>query len=932
MHTSPRRRRTRGRQLVTVLTCLGLVLAGAAAPALGSSVPARRLTVAAPAAPATGDPDRGTWSVQPGGRATWSLSWRSPRRLPITGARPRVVATAPVGQVPAGGEAGVATLLEDGRTVTVTVHSASRPSPDAFDVVLSGRRLDEPAATPAPGGIPGRLTRWTAPPRRLLEVDPGRAGDLPVSREDYRLPSISVPGLARRVEMVGHVVKPATPDPTHPLVVLLHGRHDYCYDKRTGEGTYRWPCRPGSLPVPSHLGYDYLQRLLASQGYVTVSIAANGVNGQDGPLADGGTDARSRLVRAHLDRWAAWDGDTQETDLRRVVLLGHSRGGEGVSRASLEIPLSAAYRVVGQVLVAPTDFARQTTPYVPTVTLLPSCDGDVSDLQGQAYTDLSRGLATGDTALKSSVMVVGANHNFFNTQWTPALATGPASDDWGARRGVCGRAAVTRLTAEEQRRVGRAYVAGAVRLFAGEEGSFTPMYDGSAVRVGSTGDAVVLSHALGGGREVRAPQAGSPLTPALDAATRICLGVTSWDRARTGECGRFAGDRTATPHWPPSWSLVPTQAAFEMSWTEAGARGGFVLPRPLDAGTDAWLDLRAVVDGRRGDVDLAVTLTDDTGASATVVPQAGGTLPAFPQDEGRPGPYWAQTLRLATADLDGVDTSALTTVELTGLSADGRVWLLDVAAVQPRLAPVPVSRVPLVDLGELRVQERDGGTWTARVPLTVTGAVTTPAELRVAAVDELSGLPAGSVRVTVPVGATRSTIAWPVAGNDIDDLPRSVTFTGHAVRDVMARDHLGLLAVADDDPAPALTVRTVDDLVREGEDAAWRLTLSQAVGYPVVVFLEARRGDRSTPVVRDDDLGRRWARRFVFCPGKDPRPLDECELAYWTRIPPGERSLTVDVPLRQDGRVEPRESLTLRVLTETLGSSSPLTVRVARSR
>ena len=120
------------------------------------------------------------------------------------------------------------------------------------------------------------------------------------------------------------------------------------------------------------------------------------------------------------------------------MLVGHSRGGEGVDRASIQIPLSAPYRIAGQVLVAPTDFGIQTAPYVPTVTLLPYCDGDVSDLQGQKFTDVSRDLAAGDTSLKSSVLVMGANHNFFNTEWTPGIAP-PRLGRLGRRTPPAGR-------------------------------------------------------------------------------------------------------------------------------------------------------------------------------------------------------------------------------------------------------------------------------------------------------------------------------------------------------------------------------------------------------------------------------------------------------------------------------------------------------------
>ena len=73
-----------------------------------------------------------------------------------------------------------------------------------------------------------------------------------------------------------------------------------------------------------------------------------------------------------------------------MILVGHSRGGEGVNRASLDLPTDEGYHVTGQVLIGPTDFAFQAAPAMPTVTLLPYCDGDVADLQGQNFTDDGR--------------------------------------------------------------------------------------------------------------------------------------------------------------------------------------------------------------------------------------------------------------------------------------------------------------------------------------------------------------------------------------------------------------------------------------------------------------------------------------------------------------------------------------------------------------
>ncbi len=90
---------------------------------------------------------------------------------------------------------------------------------------------------------------------------------------------------------------------------------------------------------------------------------------------------------------------------------------------------------------------------VPSATILPGCDGDVSDLQGEVYVDGTRGVSKG-TALHSAVYVEGADHNFFNTEWTPGQAEAPASDDFyddpDQRDPVCSPGAATRLTADQQ--------------------------------------------------------------------------------------------------------------------------------------------------------------------------------------------------------------------------------------------------------------------------------------------------------------------------------------------------------------------------------------------------------------------------------------------------------------------------------------------------
>ena len=883
-----------------------------------------------PGEPAQPADDVGRWSITATGPDTWTVAWRAPDRLPITSDRPTIVAAEGLPGLPTGAPLGVPTVAEDGRTVEVAVVSAEPPSPESLDVVLSGEVLDEGTVAPSDAG-PQR--QWEEPVRELLDVDPGERGDLPVTTSDYdRRGGLEIAGMRSPVEVVGHVVKPApeAEDPSHPLVVFLHGRHNPCYNPENGRMAWRWPCPGAQVPVPSHLGYDYVQQLLASQGYVTVSIAANGINAQDDAHPDGGASARSQLVQAHLDQWVRWSGQRYEVDLDKVVLVGHSRGGEGVSRAALEIPLSAPYTVAGQVLIGPTNFGRQTTPYVPTVTVLPSCDGDVIDLQGQIYTDVARGLADGDTSMKSSVMAVGANHNYFNTEWTPRLAAAPAIDDWGGKGGVCGRGTETRLTAAEQRRVGKAYVAGAVHLFADGDQAYRPMYDGSAVRVRSTGDAVVLSHMVGGDRTTRVPGPDATLTPAVGAETALCEGLTPWGRTRKPLCGRYARTVSSTPHWPAAGSLVPTDTAFEMSWEATGGRGGLRLATPLDLTGSDWLDLRTVVDPKVGDVTVRVRITDGDGASVSVDPVGGTALPALPHgDRWVPGKYWAQTLRVDTAELTGIDTSAVSEVELVGTSDHGRVWVLDLAAAEATLPPVPARRVPIVDLGAVKVDEGGDGTEVAAVPFTITGDVNELAEFAVYGYSDDEGGRVVRVDVDVPVGSVEGTVDWEYAGDTLDSYPRVFhELFAHPVRNVMVRDNAGRVVVVDDDPSPELSFRALRPRTQEGDSVELELTLSAPSGFEIGAGLQLLPGEEATEPLRAHDVPERWLKRWTtWRDGTDPA-LHELEVVRTRWVAPGETTAVFRIPLRDDARTESREALTLRATTGSGWRSEPVTVRV----
>lgn len=889
--TTPAPRR---RSLATVLLATALTTLLLAAP-----------TVAGATEPPPRPPEEGgSWTLESAGQGTWTVRWTSLEPLPASGDRPTVTATNPDDDL----LLSAPTVTEDGRSVEATVVSEEAPDPDDLDVVLSGRALDERADAEAP---PRSTVRWPAPDRELLDVDPGEPGELETRTDDYDLPSIRVAGMRQPVEVVGHVVEPVRRDASRPLVLLLHGRHESCYNPANRRVAVVWPCPRGMRPVPSHLGYDYLQQLLASQGYVTVSIAANGVNGQDGELPDAGAAARSLLARAHLNRWAEWVADGSRTaDLSRVVLVGHSRGGEGLARATLDIPLTAPYRVAGQVLLAPTDFSRQSTPYVPAVTLLPYCDGDVVDLQGQAYTDVGRDVAADDTSMKSSVMVMGANHNFFNTEWTPRLAAAPAADDaWLG--GECAPRSDQRLTAAEQRAVASAYVAGAVHLFAAGDERVRPLFDGTAARVASTGDAVALSHALGG-RTLRRPGVNLTVTATGGAVARLCTGVTG-GRVASSECGRFAVGSVETPHWPSTDPPAPSTRAAELSWSRAGQETTLDFAKaPLDLSDAASLDLRTIVDPRLGDVAVAVRVRDADGKAA----QVRRTIRALPRaPDIFPGRSWAQPLRLEVPDLvgAGLDPARVTAIDLVGRSSDGRVWVLDVAVRPTAPPPVPERRAPVVDLGEVNVVEGDRAQGVAQVPFRVRGTVTAAASLRIYGIDPADGK-VRHVDVRIAPGTTTGTVSWPYPGNRLDSIDRKAHMLyAYGLHNAMAADYLGRALVRDDDPAPRISFTAVAPTVPEGRRAVWRYSLSAPVDYALNVLLAPVRGS-GTPL-RVNDLDRVWARNWVWAPSAST-PLPDAELGYFETMRPGRTSMTLSVPTRRDTVRENREQLVVQARTD----------------
>ena len=329
--------------------------------------------------------------------------------------------------------------------------------------------------------------------------DPGLPGPLAVTREEYSFgdTAFTPPGFPGPVEITASVHSPTDlSGGPFPLIVFLHGRHPTCFDGATA--FMQWPCSPPRQPIPSFKGYDYVAEVVASHGYIVVSISANGINAVDNQVADRGMDARARLIQEHLNAWNTFNTTggapfgnkfVGKVDLTRVGTMGHSRGGQGVVRHFLfNASLGSPYQIRAVLPLAPSDFSRPVINNVPLSVMLPYCDGDLSNLQGVHFFDDARYNVPSDATPKHTILVMGANHNFYNTIWTPGVFPAGATDDWtenvhhGDADPFCGTGAGNqRLSAAQQRGTGTAYIAGFFRLYIGGESAIAPLFKGDAL-------------------------------------------------------------------------------------------------------------------------------------------------------------------------------------------------------------------------------------------------------------------------------------------------------------------------------------------------------------------------------------------------------------------------------------------------------------------
>jgi len=565
----------------------------------------------------------------------------------------------------------------------------------------------------------------------------------------------------------------------------------------------------------SYKGYDYLAEDLATHGYVVISINADASNN----VSDWLSQSRAQLILGTLDRLREIDKNGQidengnpgalnslqgKLDFTRIGIMGHSRGGQGVSntikfnqtRYGLsELDLKAAliaspytfenkypdlaasvipaieaqpaieavegkqaiaamkgrpaepaveaiqaqpaieaveasiddttfqaaiqeynifyaagretsppYDFKGAFMLAPMDSSSNLgVNNVPLANLLPSCDGDVANLDGALVFDHNRFGPTTDTAPRYQVLVHGANHDFYNTVW--------GDDGEWSNPDYCDddRTDSIRLSREDQERNGLFIIDSFMRYHVGGEQKFAAYWNGTARMPdaacasgqGPCDERVVLTVQKNANRRKliqRFEHSNSIERNLLDGA----FALSGFDT--TAHCAMAFSDRTAAGECTPARlegfeyktirgiGLKSNSDHVELAWSKPNAAIVTDLKGISAKGLDSLTFRIAVV--RPMGQEVLVTLSDSAGKTATVTASDfSNALYNAPRKNGDGRPLadhpddwrWedkvAQLMNMVAIPLkafEGVDMTSLKELKLVFPKESGKVAITDI--------------------------------------------------------------------------------------------------------------------------------------------------------------------------------------------------------------------------------------------------------------
>lgn len=283
-----------------------------------------------------------------------------------------------------------------------------------------------------------------------------------------------------------------------PLVVIVHGNHT------------AW-LPDSDQDVPNFAGYAYLQKHLAEQGIISVSLDQNAAN-----YINAWVEMRAEMILEALQRMRELNEKSGHPlfgriDFERVALVGHSRGGDAVVRAAImnnqRGDKKAGIKAVCS--IAPTDTCGSATVVgfhpnvrswepdkIPTVfqdgphtlgenlplrylVLYGGLDADVSGSDG-AFGWGGTGFRHYDRARcqKAMVYVRHCSHNRFNEVWKGDTNGADETEINPLDLGVAGQPGRL-LSPADHRRLVNEYVGGFIRWNLKDETALSGLFNGS---------------------------------------------------------------------------------------------------------------------------------------------------------------------------------------------------------------------------------------------------------------------------------------------------------------------------------------------------------------------------------------------------------------------------------------------------------------------
>ena len=549
-------------------------------------------------------------------------------------------------------------------------------------------------------------------------AEPDEEGPYEIEFEDYDLGDEAFnPPMFTSIELAGRVYNPADlSDGPFPVVFFLHGWHATCYDPDNpggvaGDGSFNggfwiWPCPPQMVSIPSYTGYDYLGELLASQGFIVVSVSANGIAANDNNVESFGMEERALLMNEHLNLWGDWANAGGEPfggkfvgalDFDNIGAMGHSRGGEGVATwAARDQEDGEPNWIDAVLLLAPVNFFRPVVNNLAISVLLPYCDGDVFTQQGAHYFDDARYAAGDDVTHLYTWVMDGSNHNYYNTIWSPDEFVAGAADDaifFEPLFGIdshCGSTGTGRLSEAEQRLNLAAYATAFFRVHLKGEEEFEPFVRGDEIPESALGasprvdylapdDAAlrVVVNRIDDDVALQTNELGGDVEVAAVPDYAICGHDFFDDHCMDNDPGTFGGQvwEARNPH-------VPGLGQLRIAMEEGGTWTNF-LPEGTDVSELQVLQIRATPDFESALVggDVEVTLTDRADNSASVIlgeysdalaPYPGEVVPVYPKK-------LLTVARLPLTAFEGVDLTDVESITFTAVDGSAAMLLSDLA-------------------------------------------------------------------------------------------------------------------------------------------------------------------------------------------------------------------------------------------------------------